>query len=111
MKPSKMQKVFYYAGILATVLIIGCFVAWQLGPEFLWDMHQRFSPLLPYVHVGLGLLVLGLLLVALGREPGTANPVPGPGPGAAPQSKVRCHKCQALNDEHAKFCNQCGAAV
>ena len=25
--------------------------------------------------------------------------------------KVRCHGCQALNDEAAKFCNQCGVAL
>jgi len=25
--------------------------------------------------------------------------------------KVRCQKCHALNDESAKFCNQCGAAL
>lgn len=25
--------------------------------------------------------------------------------------KVRCRACQALNDETAKFCNQCGAAL
>ena len=30
---------------------------------------------------------------------------------AEPTVKVRCRSCQALNDEHAKFCNQCGAAV
>jgi RNA polymerase subunit RPABC4/transcription elongation factor Spt4 len=28
-----------------------------------------------------------------------------------PQVKVRCRKCQTLNDETAKFCNQCGAAI
>jgi len=28
-----------------------------------------------------------------------------------PQIKVRCRKCSALNDESAKFCNQCGSAV
>ena len=28
-----------------------------------------------------------------------------------PQIKVRCRKCQALNDENARFCNQCGSAV
>jgi hypothetical protein len=28
-----------------------------------------------------------------------------------PQIKVRCPKCQALNDETAKFCNQCGASI
>lgn len=25
--------------------------------------------------------------------------------------KVRCRSCQALNDEQAKFCDQCGAAL
>jgi hypothetical protein len=30
---------------------------------------------------------------------------------AEPSVKVRCRGCQALNDEHAKFCDQCGAAV
>ena len=29
----------------------------------------------------------------------------------APVIKVRCQKCQSLNDETAKFCNQCGGAV
>jgi hypothetical protein len=28
-----------------------------------------------------------------------------------PVVKVRCSACKALNDEHAKFCNQCGAAL
>jgi RNA polymerase subunit RPABC4/transcription elongation factor Spt4 len=28
-----------------------------------------------------------------------------------PQIKARCQKCQTLNDETAKFCNQCGAAI
>jgi hypothetical protein len=35
-------------------------------------------------------------------------------PAAAPPEpavKVRCRVCKALNDEHAKFCNQCGAAI
>jgi hypothetical protein len=30
---------------------------------------------------------------------------------AAPLVKIRCPKCRALNDESAKFCNQCGAAI
>lgn len=30
---------------------------------------------------------------------------------AGPVVKVRCRGCAALNDEHAKFCNQCGAAM
>ena len=28
-----------------------------------------------------------------------------------PQVKVRCQKCQGLNDETAKFCNRCGASI
>jgi RNA polymerase subunit RPABC4/transcription elongation factor Spt4 len=28
-----------------------------------------------------------------------------------PQVKVRCRKCQTLNDETAKFCNQCGSVI
>jgi hypothetical protein len=28
-----------------------------------------------------------------------------------PQVKVRCPGCRALNDEGAKFCNQCGGAI
>jgi hypothetical protein len=27
------------------------------------------------------------------------------------QVKIRCRKCQALNDETAKFCSQCGSAI
>jgi hypothetical protein len=30
---------------------------------------------------------------------------------AEPHVKVRCRNCQALNDESAKFCNQCAAAL
>jgi hypothetical protein len=32
-------------------------------------------------------------------------------PRAGGVVKVRCRGCQALNDETAKFCNQCGAEV
>jgi hypothetical protein len=29
----------------------------------------------------------------------------------SPLVKVRCRKCEALNDEAAKFCDQCGAEI
>jgi RNA polymerase subunit RPABC4/transcription elongation factor Spt4 len=29
----------------------------------------------------------------------------------AAQVKIRCRQCQSLNEETAKFCNQCGAAI
>lgn len=38
----------------------------------------------------------------LDREPATPAP---------PQIKIRCRNCQALNDETAKFCNQCGSGL
>ena len=28
-----------------------------------------------------------------------------------PQVKIRCQRCRVLNDESAKFCNQCGTAL
>ena len=106
MKPSTMRKVLFYAGntvcILATVVLLGCVVAWQIGPELLSKMYQSVSPLLPYRFAALGLLAVGLLLLALGRDPGAA------GPG---QGKVRCPRCQALNDGAAKYCNQCGGPM
>jgi len=30
---------------------------------------------------------------------------------APQQVKIRCRKCQMLNDDTAKFCNQCGSAI
>lgn len=36
---------------------------------------------------------------------------PAVSPPPAPVVKVRCRGCAALNDEHAKFCNQCGAMM
>jgi hypothetical protein len=32
-------------------------------------------------------------------------------PGGQDVVKVRCRSCQSLNDETAKFCGQCGAAI
>jgi hypothetical protein len=32
-------------------------------------------------------------------------------PPPAQVVKVRCRKCQALSDETARFCSQCGAAL
>jgi RNA polymerase subunit RPABC4/transcription elongation factor Spt4 len=28
-----------------------------------------------------------------------------------PQVKIRCRNCQTLNDERAKYCNQCGSEI
>jgi hypothetical protein len=47
------------------------------------------------------LLVVGIF-VSL-RPPGPAR--------LAPAGQIRCGKCAAFNDAHAKFCNQCGTAM
>lgn len=39
------------------------------------------------------------------------EPAAPPPAAAAPVIKVRCRECAALNDETAKFCNQCGKPV
>lgn len=33
------------------------------------------------------------------------------GTDPAPEIRVRCRSCQALNDEQARFCDQCGAKL
>ena len=50
----------------------------------------------------------GMLADAL-DEAGLAKKADAPAP--PPVVKVRCRGCAALNDEHAKFCNQCGQPV
>ncbi len=35
----------------------------------------------------------------------------GLGSGGTGEAKVRCHKCNALEDTDAKFCSQCGEAL
>jgi hypothetical protein len=100
-----MRKALFYVGnvlgVIGTLLLIGSVAAWQLGPEMLSSLYERARPLLPFLLVGLGLVVLGILLTK-----GIATV-----PDAAPREKIRCGKCKALNDVHAKFCNQCGSAV
>ncbi|MFA6675898.1 MAG: SPFH domain-containing protein [Bacilli bacterium] len=44
----------------------------------------------------------------IGGQPGTPSEQQ---PQAKPEIQVRCPKCGALNNETAKFCNQCGASL
>ena len=104
--PIWRKALFYVGNVLGgigTLLLIGSIAAWQLGPTILSDLYERARPLLPFLLVGLGLLVLGILLSS---TTGMATV-----PGAAAKEKIPCGKCGALNDVHAKFCNQCGSAV
>ena len=102
--PIWRKALFYVGNVLGgigTLLLIGSIAAWQLGPTILSDLYERARPLLPFLLVGLALLVLGILLTR-----GMATT-----PNAAPKEKIRCDKCRALNDVDAKFCNQCGSTV
>ena len=107
MKLPIWRKALFYVGnvlgFIGALLFIGSIVAWQVGPEILSSLYERARPLLPFLLVGLGLLVLGILLSS---TTGMATL-----PGAAAREKIPCGKCGALNDVHAKFCNQCGSAV
>jgi hypothetical protein len=41
----------------------------------------------------------------------TLGSLAGQGGAAPPEVKVRCRGCQALNDEDARYCGQCGARI
>src|SRR5262249_48270046 len=92
------------------LLVIGSVVFWMVGPEILSEFYEKTRPVIPYFLTGLGLVVLACFL-SPGQKLTAAASGTGPAPGAAPEGKVRCGQCEALNDGHAKFCNQCGAAV
>ena len=54
----------------------------------------------------------GIKTVARAIGEGLGGSLAGGGAAAGePQTKVRCHKCNALAEENAKFCSECGAPV
>jgi hypothetical protein len=66
----------------------------SIGPWLIW---------LIVLGIGIGVPLLVAVLV-LSKKRRVA------GGGTAPV-KVRCQKCETLNDERAKYCNQCGSAI
>jgi len=105
-------------------------------PGAMFQTHRKVTDSLPLALVGMGLFAVGAILMSVGRS-GPAgsglvlNPrqevedlepfsraqgrmlgqmldeaLPSDDSGSA--IKVRCRHCRALNDEHDKFCGQCG---
>jgi hypothetical protein len=75
------------------------------GSGLVLDPSRARQDLEPWSRMGGGMVQDALSEVNVVRkiEEGAAHP--------QPQVKIRCRKCQALNDETAKFCNQCGAPL
>jgi hypothetical protein len=75
------------------------------GSGLVLDPEKARQDLEPWSRMGGGVVqdALSEVKVVKKLEEGMGNP--------QPQVKVRCQKCQGLNDEAAKFCNQCGAAI
>lgn len=57
-----------------------------------------------------GILFWGFRLGASGNTP-DQTPAEDEVGSPQPTVRVRCRQCRALNDETAKFCNQCGSAM
>ncbi len=75
------------------------------GSGLVLDPEKARQDLEPWSRMGGGVVedALSEVNVVKKLEEGIGN--------LQPQVKVRCRKCQALNDETAKFCDQCGAPM
>jgi hypothetical protein len=75
------------------------------GAGVLLDPEQARKEVEPWSRMAGGVVNDALQEVDLAKVTGQrAN-------SEAPIVKVRCRKCAALNDETAKFCDQCGAEI
>jgi hypothetical protein len=109
-----MRQVIYCAGsVLGTIgflLLVGSFLVWLIGLETLTTFYESNKLVVFSGLAGVGLLVLGIVFssLAAARSPVASSSRMATGPGAAPEGSLRCGKCQAINDLHAKYCDQCG---
>jgi hypothetical protein len=89
-------------GILMRVGAVGA-----AGSGFILDPEQARKDVEPWARMGGGVADDALSEIGLARKLeerlGQKE--------SEPKIKVRCRQCQALNDETAKFCNQCGATL
>jgi hypothetical protein len=74
------------------------------GSGLVLDPTAARKDLSPWSRMGGGILHDVLSEVQDGKE----EPSKGDNP---PLVKVRCQSCQALNEETARYCNQCGTAI
>lgn len=82
------------------------------GSGVMLDPQKARKDLEPWNRAAGGMAqdAIGEIEVVKKLEKKLDEPTAGTAP-AEPVVKVRCRACSALNDEHAKFCNQCGAAL
>jgi len=74
------------------------------GSGVILDPQQARKDVEPWTRMAGGMANDALSEVDLARRLAS-------GPAAEPAVKVRCPGCRALNDETAKFCDQCGASL
>jgi hypothetical protein len=75
------------------------------GSGVVLDPERGRKDVEPWSRMGGGMVQDALSEVEVVKKIGDRLDAP------APHVKVRCQKCQTLNDETAKFCNQCGSAI
>lgn len=69
--------------------------------------------------IGVAIFALGIVIATIEQRVkqrereanGVGSSAPPPSLSAAPAVKVRCRGCAQLNDESARFCQGCGAAL
>lgn len=92
------------------LIIIGGFLmnigakGWA-GSGLLLDPEKARQDVEPWSRMGGGVVQDALSEVEVVRK--LENRLDAP----KPQVKIRCPKCQSLNDETAKFCSQCGSVL
>lgn len=119
-------KVMKYAGggiaVIGFLLFFSVFISGALNFGNFDDFEARTRSMSIRAVLGMFMIigggVLGGIAARQGRRPrdeaGPSNDGTwkfGPDEEAAGPVKIRCQKCRALNDEAAKFCDQCGAGL
>lgn len=87
--------------IFAGTVISGIGSRGLAGSGIVLDPEQAAEDLEPWARTG-GKLI-GDAIAEIKRD--------GDNDDDEPEIKVRCHACKALNDEDARFCDQCGAEM
>jgi hypothetical protein len=74
------------------------------GSGVILDPQQARKDVEPWARMAGGVANDALSEVAVPKQLGNS-------PADEPAVKIRCRGCRELNDERAKFCDQCGAAL
>ncbi len=90
--------------LVGSVLMKVAVKGWA-GSGFLLDPEKARRDVEPWSRMGGGVVQDALSEVNVVKKLEDRLDAPGQ------QIKIRCQKCQSLNEEAAKFCNQCGAAI